>query len=175
MWIDLLLEHLNGGVPKKKLLVIIFIPQDLDAVGHFIKASVKLSDFILAVFIVIAFYITGRGFPASELLDLFNQIIQVVEYMAENQVHISCSYENNKDSKYKDLKVHKLNPVKQGIVIPEIDIVPVHIGNMADNDKFLFIVQCGNAVGVLLLFVACNDFRAVCIVKGSCGVNPLFS
>ncbi|HBG13672.1 MAG TPA: hypothetical protein DDX68_22320 [Clostridium sp.] len=142
--------------------------------GHIIKAPVKLADFILAVFIVIAFHVTGRRLPAAELLDLLNQIVQVTEDMAENQVNTGCINKDDKKSKEKNLKAYKLNPVKKRIVIPEINVIPVHIGNMAGNNKFFFIVQCGNEIGVFLLLVAGNDFRAVCVVKSSCRVDSLF-
>ena len=46
MRVDLLLQHLDIGIPEQQLLFIVFIPQSLYIGFHFVKADMQLPDLI---------------------------------------------------------------------------------------------------------------------------------
>ena len=117
--------------------------------GHLIKAPMKLSDLILTAVVIIAFDVAGRCFSAAKAFDFFNEIIQVTEDMAENNIYQNAGHCYDAEGEQEYLHADHTDSVKQGVIIPEIQIIPFGIRNLTVYDKFL-IVSYG--IGIFQFF-----------------------
>ena len=70
MRVDLLLQHLDIGIPEQQLLFIVFIPQSLYIGFHFVKADMQLPDLIGAETVIVVSGVLRIRESLSEAADL---------------------------------------------------------------------------------------------------------
>ena len=146
MRVDLLLQHLDIGIPEQQLLFIVFIPQSLYIGFHFVKADMQLPDLIGTETVIVVSGVLRILESLSEAADLLYQKIQMVQYPAQKQQCQKQSDHHDHGGEQDHPDQNGMDRRKERIVILKIQIIPSGTWKISLDDKGLSFIYGKNRI-----------------------------